>query len=274
MTTRDARPENSPDWGRYVLDNAAPQTAARFSALAELYDANTISHLVRIVVNRGWRCWEVGAGPGTIARWLAERVGPTGSVLATDLDTRFLREIAGANLSVQRHDVVSDPVPAEDFDVVHARLLLLHLPQREAALDRMIAALKPGGWLVVEEFDSVSLNATANRYPGETPLKSMLAFRNVMLDRGADPGFGRALAARLRTRGLDSISAEGRLSMSMGRSRYTELMKANFTQVREAMLATGLVTEDQFQSDLARLDADDFMMPSPIMWTVTARRPM
>ena len=273
MKTSDIDVGRSPGSCRYVLDNAAPQTPARFSALAELYDATTIRHLQRIGVGHGWRCWEIGAGPGSIAQWLCGQVGPNGSVLATDIDTRFLDQNVHTNLMVRRHDIVLDPLPDQAFDLVHARLVLVHLPEREKVLDRIIAALKPGGWLLTEEFDSVSQLPAPDRYPWEVTLKSTAALRTVMIDRGVNLGFGRSLAGHLRARGLESISAEGRMLMSLGGSFGTDLMKANLEQLRDAILALGSVTPLELEADLARLDDADFMAPSPVMWSVAARRP-
>ena len=273
MKTSDINVGCSPEWGRYVLDNAAPQTPARFSALAELYDATTIRHLQRIGVHHGWQCWEIGAGPGSIAQWLCGQVGPSGSVLATDIDTRFLDQRGHPNLTVRRHDIVLDPLPDNTFDVVHARLVLVHLPEREQVLDRMITALKPGGWLLTEEFDSVSQLPAPDRYPWEVTLKSTAALRRVMIDRGVNLGFGRTLAGHLRARGMESISAEGRMLMSLGGSLGTDLMKANLEQLRDAILALGSVTPLELEADLARLDDADFRAPSPVMWSVAARRP-
>ncbi len=263
---------SSSDWGRYVLDNAAPQTPARFSALADLYDATTIRHLERIGVDNGWQCWEIGAGPGSIANWLADRCGPSGSVLATDIDTRFLQKRNHANLIVRWHDIVSDPLPSQAFDLIHARLVLVHLPEREKVLDRMVASLKPGGWLLTEEFDSVSQLPAPDRYPWEVMLKSAAAMREVMIGRGVNAQFGRALVGYLHARGLESISAEGRVLMSQSKSPWTHLMKANLDQLREAILATEMVTAREFEDDVARLDQEDFMTPTPIMWSVAARQ--
>jgi ubiquinone/menaquinone biosynthesis C-methylase UbiE len=265
--------DSSSAWGRYVLDNAAPQTPARFAALAELYDETSIRHLKRTGVDHGWRCWEIGAGSGSIAHWLCGQVGPEGSVLATDIDTRFLSQSSHTNLTVHHHDISLDPLPDQAFDLVHARLVLVHLPEREKVLDRMIAALKPGGWLLTEEFDSLSQLPAPDHYPCEAALKTAVALRRVMTERGVDPGFGRALAGLLRTRGLESISAEGRMLMWPGGSAGTELIKANFRQLGDDMLAAGNITAAEFEADLARLDQTDFIVPSPVMWSVAARRP-
>jgi hypothetical protein len=94
--------------GCYVLDNAA-EARARFEALPRIYDPGTFRHLAALGVGEGWRCLEVGAGGGSVARWLADRVGPVGHVLATDIDTRFLDALAGPTLEVRRHDVTAHP---------------------------------------------------------------------------------------------------------------------------------------------------------------------
>lgn len=268
-TTTPAAPRLTP----YVLDNAAPETPARFSALSELYDATTVHHLDRIRVDAGWNCWEIGAGPGSIAHWLARRVGTTGYVLATDIDTRFLDTNRRSNLKVQRHDIVADALPEQSFDLIHARLVLVHLPERENVLDRMVAALKPGGWLLIEEFDSVSAPAMPDRFPWEAPLKSSAVFRDVMIASGVDSAFGRMLPGLLRSRGLLDLSAEGRLLMMQGGSAGARLIKANYQQLRVSILATGRVSKVELEEDLRRLDCEDFLAPLPVMWSVAARRP-
>jgi ubiquinone/menaquinone biosynthesis C-methylase UbiE len=150
----------------YLLANSGREAPLRFEALSELFDDGTIRHLEKCGVSRGWQCLEVGGGGGSIASWLADRVGPTGHVLATDIDLRFLETVKRANVEVRQHNIATDPLPEAGFDLVHARLVLLHLPKREQALERMISALKPGGWLVSEEYDSASMPPDPAVSPG------------------------------------------------------------------------------------------------------------
>jgi tRNA A58 N-methylase Trm61 len=77
----------------YVLDNAGKEASARFAALAAMLDPETIRHLEERGIGSGWHCLEVGGGGGSIATWLAARVGPPGHVLATDIDPRFLESL-------------------------------------------------------------------------------------------------------------------------------------------------------------------------------------
>ena len=161
-----ALPRSSSIPSSYVFDNAAEQASARLSALSEIFDPGSIRHLNERGVDQGWCCLEIGGGNGSIASWLSRRVGPTGSVLVTDIDTRFLETVKLPNCEVRRHNIVTDSLPEGAFDLVHSRLVLLHLPERDRALRRMVAALKPGGWLLDEEFDSASLLADPVANPG------------------------------------------------------------------------------------------------------------
>jgi SAM-dependent methyltransferase len=256
----------------YVFDNASEQAGARFRALSEIFDPGTIRHLSERGVDQGWHCLEVGGGNGSIASWLSGRVGPTGSVLVTDIDTRFLEPLKLPNVEVRRHNIATDPLPESAFDVVHSRLVLLHLPERDKALRRMIAALKPGGWLVDEEFDSASLLADPIAHPGEVLLKTQLAMMRLVEDRGVERRCGRLLLGRLRARGLVATGAEARMFMWQSESAGTSLMRANFQQLRADMIKAGYITEDEFEEDLARLKAPDFLTISPTLWAAWGRR--
>ena len=197
----------------------------------------------------GWHCLEVGGGGGSIAAWLAARVGSAGRVLVTDIDPRFLESLQVPNLEVRRHDIVNDPLPEAAFDLVHSRLVLLHLPEREKALARMVAALKPGGWLVDEEFDASSMPPNPVVNPGEVLLKTLVASRRVMQDRGADDRtFARRLFSRLRAHGLVNVEAEAYTSMWDSGSPGLSLLRANFEQLRSNMIDAGYITEEEFNA--------------------------
>jgi SAM-dependent methyltransferase len=256
----------------YLLDNAGKETPIRFAGLSAMFDAGTVGHLEQRGVGPGWHCLEVGAGGGTIARWLAHRVGSTGRVLATDIDPRFLESLDVPNLEVQRHDIRADPVPQGAFDLVHARLVLMHLPERDKVLQRLISALKPGGWLVDEEYDAPSTRPDPAASPGESLLKTHLAMWKLMEDRGIHLRYGRLLFGRLRAHGLTDVGAEGRVFMSHWGSPGASTLRANYEQLREALIGGSYVTQQQFDEDMARLDDPEFMMPSPILWSAWGRR--
>lgn len=255
----------------YLLDNAAPQAPDRFHALAELYDAGTIRHLERCGIADGWRCLEVGAGGGSIARWLADSVSPSGRVVATDIDTRHLDALGDPRIDVRHHDVL-ERLPEGPFDLIHARLVLNALADRVAVLRRMVSVLAPAGWLLLEEFDSDSLPPDPTLDCGETYLTTHLALARFMADRGFDRRFGRRLFRQFRDCGLTEVAAEATMFMCPGGSPGAALIRANLEQLRDALIDAGYVTSSQFAEDIAALDCADFVMPSSILWSVRGRR--
>jgi len=266
-------PDGCSQPGSYLLDNAAKQAPARFGALSAMFDASTIRHLEDRGIGPGWHCLEVGGGGGSVARWLSTCVGEAGRVLVTDIDTRFLRDLSLSNLEVLRHDIVRDPLPENAFDLVHARLVLVHVPEKEKVLEKLIAALKPGGWLVDEEFDSLSVPPDPAVSPGEVVLPTHVAMGRLMADRGFERRWGRLLCKRFRENRLVEVGAEGRMFMAQCGSPAAALLRANFEQLHEGLIAAHYITAQQFEDDLARLEYSDFMMPSSILWTAWGRRP-
>ena len=251
----------------YVFDNAAPQAPARLRALAEVFDPGTMRQLDARGVAEGWRCLEVGGGLGTMTKWLSARVGPHGSVLTTDIDTRHLDSLSLANVEIRQHDVVEDPLPEKHFDLTYTRLVLEHVSDPSRAVSNMVQAVKPGGWVVIEDFEIAPIGPDS-----EIP-KTFLAMRQVIAAGGVDQRFGRSLSRRLRSCGLVDVEAEGRVLLWSGSNSGTTLMRLNAEQLRDRILATGLVTAEEYAEDLRRLEDEAFELQAPTMWTAWGRRP-
>jgi len=264
----------SPDEG-YLLQNRQSGAQRRLAALSALFDESTFRHLHDAGLKRGWRVWEVGAGGPEVPHRLADEVGPEGAVLATDLDPVWTTASPPrANLHVRQHDVGLDPPPDGPFDLVHARLVLVHVPQRDRALATMVAALRPGGRLVVEEADpslqpltcledATSAEQLANR------LKD--GFRDLMAARGVDLAYGRTLPRRLRAAGLADVGADAYFPLAGPACR--ELEEATVAQIREPLLAAGLATADEIDRHLAHLAAGLIDPATSPMVTAWGRRP-
>src|SRR5215469_15900781 len=105
----------------YLFEHSWENERERLAAIEGGLDGSSIACLTAIGVAPGWRCLEVGAGAGSIARWLCKRVTSTGSVGATDLESSFPDQLKATNLEVRRHDITSDSLKDEAFDLVHAR---------------------------------------------------------------------------------------------------------------------------------------------------------
>lgn len=187
----------------YALDAAWHTERARLDSLTVLYDPGTLAVCERLGLAPGWRCLDVGAGTGTLAQALAERVAPDGTVVALDIDTRFLEPLAAPRLEPVALDVTEQRLPRGEFDLVHARLLLEHLPARGDVLCNMIRAAKPGGWLLIEDFDWAT--ALVIDPPSDVHRRVASAIRSLFMRHGYDPHYGRSLSRRLKGVGLSDV---------------------------------------------------------------------
>jgi SAM-dependent methyltransferase len=164
-------------------------TRNRLEMLASERDPGTIEHLVRLGVGEGWKCAELGAGVGTIAGWLRDQVGSSGHVPATDLDTRWLVDLSESGVEVRVQDIAADAPGAGDFDLVHARGVLTHVRDLHRAIGHMVAALGPGGWIVLEEID---MGAPFGRSsPDDPAVGRYVEIMRLMIEKGGgDPDLG------------------------------------------------------------------------------------
>jgi SAM-dependent methyltransferase len=249
----------------------------RLAALEATFDPGTTRLLDSMGVRRGWRCLEVGAGGGSIAAWLCDRVAPEGDVVATDMDTTVLRERSRPHLEIRVHDVLKDDLPDGAFDVVHLRLLLAWLSEPQTALRRLVAALKPGGWLLAEETDFSSMAADPRADAGVRSLfERVAAAHDAALARRHrfDLHYGRRVTGDLADAGLTDVAGEGRVSMWRGGEAGGTVWRLALSQLREPMLASGLVTSADIDAGIALCHDPSFAFVSPIVMAAWGRRPM
>lgn len=246
--------------GRYLFDNAAPQARDRFSALEICYDKISQQNLTRAGVKAGDQCLEIGGGGGSLAAWLARAVGRLGHVTVTDVNPSRMEDFSDhANVTVLRHDVTRDPLPEQEYDLIHARLVLLHLRERHSALDRLTRALKPGGTLMLEEFDCTWIPVHLSPDSASTALfeKVHQALLDLLSVQGADVAWGSHAYAALCGAGLVEVSTTTYAETWTGGSPGCELHCANTLQLAEPLLQAG-ITEDELRAFYALLRNSGF----------------
>lgn len=257
----------------YLLDNQRAEAGERFEALAELFDPVTFRHLSGVGLSAGWRCWEVGAGGPSVAAWLAHQVGPSGRVVASDIDTSWMQQHAAA-YEVVEHDIGKDePLPGP-FDLIHARLVLVHVARREQAIAAMITELRPGGWLVIEDADpALQPLICPDEYGPEQRLANRLrnGFRALLAERGAELAFGRTLPRLLREAGLLDVQADGFFPVTG--PACTALEAATVRQVRDRMVGAKIATDAEIDEHLANIDAGGLDLATAPLISAWGRRP-
>jgi SAM-dependent methyltransferase len=188
----------------YLFTHEDKKERERLAAIEAMGDPFTIECLEKIGVGEGWRCLEIGGGGGSITEWLSGRVGPGGKVIATDLQTKFLEAIEASNVEVRKHDITQDDLEQEAFDLVSARKVLEHLPEPSGALSRMAGAVRPGGWLLVEDSDLATRRHFSCPHPQRVE-RAYLKFIEAMSSAGYQPTYAKHLADELRERDFQDV---------------------------------------------------------------------
>jgi SAM-dependent methyltransferase len=224
---------------------------SRLKLLEELHDPLSVSQLDATGIGEGWRCLDVGAGGGSVTRMLADRVGSTGCVLAIDIDTSLLEPLRSDRIEVRCLDLLSDPLPQAEFDLVHARNVLMHLPSRQGALRRLVEAARPGGWVLAVDPDFTSVALSPYSLTWE---RVWSAFLDALVAGGWDPRYGARLGADFRAAGLAEVRWERVGRGSVGGSLHPRLLSLSLERLRERMVTLGA---DDGEIDEARRLLED-----------------
>ncbi|GAC1460228.1 MAG: methyltransferase domain-containing protein [Chamaesiphon sp.] len=234
---------------QYIFTDSQTSTEfERLQAIEQVFDPATQRRIQSTGITGGWRCLEVGAGAGSITHWLAVAVGETGKVVAVDLDTRFIAQINQPNVEVIQADVRYLPLQEHSFDLVHARYVLIHLPDFQVALTRMLKWLKPGGWIVLEEPDfSASREIVGEAAACQSMARVNQAIWQMFENRGLDYALGVKLPALLQGFDLQQLSVENDAPLSNGGSGIATMMKMSAWQLKEKYIATGRASHEDIE---------------------------
>lgn len=234
-----------------MIGHEVPTEGQRLHLLEQMLDPGTIRTLEQRGIQRSWRCLELGAGTGSIARWLASRC-PEGHVVATDISTRFLAGLSAPNLQVLQHDVVTEDFPLGSFDLIHARWLLVNLWEREEVLAKIVGWLAPDGWLVTEDVDFFLTNSS----PHSALRRLIEAFEQLLASsHGADFRWARRrMPAALAEVGLVELGMSVSAKQVGDGSPDDVFYRFSMAQIRSGLVGRGLLSEADYIAGMAPLD--------------------
>lgn len=252
----------------YPLVNSSAHEAARLGKLQSLSDPITVRWFNELGVAPGWRCAELGAGAGSIATWLADRVGPGGEVTAVDRDTSQLADLAARpGVTVVQADLCTLELPGGHFDLVHTRAVLMHVPCPDRVVAEAVRALRPGGVAFFEETDGAPALEVPDP-PGP--------YARVMVPMARRWSWARTLPALLESLGMTDVRDDVRQDPLVGGTPLAAFWRHTLETL------AGLVDSAPDVSDMdggdieamsALLEDPDFRIPFSARHRVTARKP-
>jgi ubiquinone/menaquinone biosynthesis C-methylase UbiE len=263
----------------YIASNSdLEEERERLRLFEQTWDSTTIRHLGTMRLSSGSRCLNVGAGYGSITAWLAERVGTAGKVVATDLRTELHRTV-NHPVEIRRHDILHDELESNFYDLVCCRVLLQHVPDPELALSNMFRAVKAGGWILVEEFDSNSVQMVDRNGPysdvftnyGRETMK-LFSEKTHMLD----PILARRLRSMFEKLPLRDVTIEGNSFIVRGGEPWARNIKmtyqAGWNQVKNILSAEAIKLRESWIEVNKALEDPSFYFVSGTLFAAWGRK--
>jgi ubiquinone/menaquinone biosynthesis C-methylase UbiE len=209
----------------------------RLDQQAQMWEPTTRRVLQHIGLGPGMSCLDIGCGTGAVMQLMAEMVGDGGHVTGMDVDAevgrhalRCVQETGGGHYQFIQADAEAiDELDGQLYDVTYARHVLIHARNPRALLRKMYAWTRPGGYMVVQDFDLRTVDA----YPW---FGAWAEFQKVMygvyVQAGRDVQIGHKLPHHFVAAGLgqpDGTDVAGVLSSledlsSMYQSVYQSLL--------------------------------------------------
>lgn len=228
----------------YIFEDAYGQAElVRLKAIETVFDPSTKVRLESTGLSKGWRCLEIGPGAGSIMRWLGEKVGPDGRVTAVDINPRFLDVRDSPNIDILKADIREVNFERNRFDLIHGRYVLLHIPDYQSVLERLLETLKPGGRLVLEEPDfSAARPVHGPKSLCHSVEKINRAIHQMYQKLGIDHAMGLKMPAALQSLGIENLRVDNDAPLARGGSGIARMMGMSAEQLRDKYIATDEVT--------------------------------
>jgi SAM-dependent methyltransferase len=251
----------------YLFGGEFAKERSRLAGIEALWDPGSRSLLADLRLGSGWRCLEVGAGGGSLVEWMVQRGA---MVTAVDIDTRFIEHLASDAVDVRRIDICTDELPDGEFDLVHARLVLEHLTDRKQILGRLAATLRPGGWIVIEDYDWTCFGWDPQEPSLDATTQAIMGF---MERAGYERDYGRRVVADIAEAGCTDLHGEGRARIIDASSPGFDFFKLSIESLRQRVVEAGVLTAADADAAAARLADKDIRVLTPMLMAGIGRRP-
>ena len=211
----------------------------RLCLIQDSFDEKTQKHLLKAGLKEGMDCLEVGAGAGSIALWMKDQLGPSGSVLGVDLNTVYLEN---KDVALMQGDILELEI-TQKFDLIHLRYLLIHNKNSEAILTKLNTLLKPNGKLVIEEPD-FTLAKWIDTEDMQACKRVNSAICKMFENRGLKAHYGSIAHLSLQEVGFEIEESRSYLNLCSGTEDVARLMASSTKALSQVYIDTKLCSQD------------------------------
>lgn len=273
-------PHLAPNDGEYLLGYSAGEHERLCRQTQELA-MDSVWLLNQLDLQPGDRAIEIGCGPQGILDLLSERVGNNGKVIGLEASERtvqqarqFVTERKLTNVEVLQADARATGLPRASFDLAHARLVMVNLPEPQRVLEEMVALVRPGGLVASHEADWGSFACD----PPVPALDQLFA----VLDRysrtsGIDLLVGRKVPRMMRAAGLVDVKVNPIIHSYPPGNPRRHLLCDFLENVRDRILEQGLIAENEFRERMSELkrhfDNENTLVISHLFVQTWGRKP-
>jgi SAM-dependent methyltransferase len=175
---------------------------------------------------------------------------------------------------VRRCDITQDSIEPSSYDFVHARNLVAHLREPMAVLRRLTAAVKPGGWLMVEDVDNGTVEAADPAHPFAAAFDLCAQARiEFLLAAGVmDLRYGRTLPVHMEDLKLTDGGNEAVALVGRGGSPMSQLMVKSFLPMDDAMVANGVIGQSHISQGQRAFEDTSFLYRGGLVVAVWGRK--
>lgn len=249
----------------YIFEFDFPSEDIFHKGVENTLDTSTVLRIRQLGDFKGKDILELGAGGGSIAKYLKSLAGKSGNVVACDIKTKYLEHLESEGITVLELDVSTADFGVEKYDFIHMRLLLANLPEAPKVLKKIVKALKKGGFLLIEEYDF----STRVCYPeSELVNKVDEAHRIDMRNRKGDPNIGKKLFSYFKENNLKNVTVKAESFLGTADSSSRKSRKIGWSERKNRMIDSDLLTEYEIDEFIKLLDDENYIFMSPILFQV------
>lgn len=228
-------------------------THGHHPVVVSAHSERTATEAAAFVIARiapGMRILDIGCGPGSITRGLAELVGPTGSVVGIDNSEEALRiatTMSGTPTWLRFEDASVYQLQFADdlFDMAFGHQVLQHLADPVAALTELHRVLRPGGIVAMRDADY----GTMTHHPPQPAIRQWLdMYHQVARANGGEPDAGRRLVEWVNAAGFvraEASSSTWTYATPSARTAWADLWADRITKSRFGDRAVELELADR-----------------------------